>query len=281
MRVQSHVELTEKKERIAADAPEPQWDDQRLASPHTQTDKSRRVQRMFDAIAPTYELVNRVASAGRDKYWRREMVRLARVRPDDVQLDIACGTGDVARTFAQAQVPPAGVIGLDFSESMLRLAAARGFKSGTFVRGDALCLPLAEASVTLITCAFGIRNFQDLQTGFREMYRVLKPGGRAVILEFSLPRWPLLRSAYLFYINRVMPAAATWISRDRSGAYRYLPRSVVSFCSSDEILAGLRSAGFDEAVAHQRTLGVVSIYVAAKHVGRSSAGSSSQRSAGP
>jgi len=241
-----------------------QWDDTRLGSPHTQADKSRRVQRMFDAIAPTYELVNSVSSAGRDKSWRREMVRLAGVRPDDVLLDLACGTGDVARTFAAAGVRPRFIAGADFSAQMLALAATRPIESGTFLQADALHLPLADASMSLVTCAFGIRNFQDLGAGLREVHRVLQPGGRAVILEFSLPRSRWLRKLYLFYINRVMPVAATWISRDRSGAYRYLPRSVVSFPRTDEILAELRAAGFEKATAHPRTLGIVSIYVAAK-----------------
>lgn len=243
---------------------QPEWDAARLASPHTQADKARRVQRMFDAIAPTYERVNSIASAGRDRRWRRDMVRLADVRPDDLLLDIACGTGDVARTFAGSAIRPRRILGLDFARSMLTRATDRPIGGGAFVQGDALHLPVGDESVSIVTCAFGIRNLQNLVAGLREMHRVLRPGGRAVILEFSLPRQPLLRSAYLFYFNRVMPLAATWISRDRTGAYRYLPRSVVSFCSTQEILAGLRSVGFARADVHPRTFGIVSIYLAVK-----------------
>lgn len=247
------------------------WDERRLASPHTQPDKAQRVRRMFDAIAPTYELVNSVSCAGRDAYWRREMVRLAQVRPDDALLDVACGTGDVARAFAAATVRPRRITGMDFSWPMLVRAAARPVSGGAFCQGDALRLPVADASVSIVTCAFGIRNFQNLDTGLREMHRVLRPGGRAVILEFSLPRSALLRRLYLFYINRILPLTATVISRDRSGAYRYLPRSVVSFSGSDEIAAALRTAGFSAVAVYPRTLGIVSVYVALKDAGPAAA----------
>lgn len=240
------------------------WDEATLRSPHTQVDKDRRVQRMFDAIAPTYELVNTVSSAGRDAYWRREMVRLAEVRPDDVLLDVACGTGDVARAFASADVRPRHICGMDFAASMLRRAADRPISGGTFLQADALHLPAADGSVSIVTCAFGIRNFSNLSAGLQEMHRVLKPGGRVVILEFSVPRLPLIRQIYLFYFHRVMPIAATLISRDRTGAYRYLPRSVVSFPDRSEIVQALAAAGFATTTAHPCTLGIVTIYVARK-----------------
>jgi demethylmenaquinone methyltransferase/2-methoxy-6-polyprenyl-1,4-benzoquinol methylase len=219
---------------------------------------------MFDAIAPTYERVNAVASLGRDRYWRREMVRLAEVHPGDVLLDVACGTGDVARTFAGASVRPHRIVGADFSVPMLHRAASRPIDRGTFCQADALGLPLADASVSIVTCAFGIRNFQDLGCGLREMSRVLRPGGRAVILEFTVPTTPILRHLYLVYFRRILPMAATMISRDRTGAYRYLPESVLSFQGSDEITSALKAAGFDEVKVRLMTAGIVSIYVARK-----------------
>jgi len=240
------------------------WDTARLADPHAQPDKADRVRQMFDAIAPTYELVNTVASGARDARWRREMVRLAAVRSDDVLLDVACGTGDVARVFAAAQPRPARVIGLDFAGAMLARAAGRPIIGGSFIRGDALRLPLADASLSLVTCAFGIRNFNDLRAGLAEMARVLRPGGRAIVLEFCLPRRRLLRAAYLFYANRVLPRLATWISRDSTGAYRYLPRSVISFPDSGAVAAAFRSAGFAEVGIHRLTWGVVAVYVAVR-----------------
>jgi len=240
------------------------WDAQRLSSPHTQQDKRHRVQRMFDAIAPTYERVNAVASLGRDRYWRREMVRLAAVQQGDVLLDVACGTGDVARTFAGATVRPKRILGMDFSAPMLQRAADRPITDGTFCQADALRLPLADASVSIVTCSFGIRNFQDLGCGLREMNRVLRPGGRAVILEFTVPTGPTLRRMYLFYFRRVLPVAATLLSRDRTGAYRYLPESVLSFQGSDEIVSALKATGFDEVAVRPLTAGIVSVYVALK-----------------
>lgn len=238
------------------------WDKPRLADPHAQPDKADRVRRMFDAIAPTYELVNTVASGARDGYWRREMVRLAAVRSDDVLLDVACGTGDVARAFAAASVRPERIIGLDFAAAMLARAVARPIAGGAFIQADALNLPLADASASIVTCAFGIRNFKDLRAGLSEMARVLRPGGRAVVLEFCVPRRRLFRRAYLFYVHRLMPRLATWISRDSTGAYRYLPQSVISFPDIGEVVTAFRSAGFGEVAVHPLTWGIVAIYVA-------------------
>ncbi len=238
-----------------------------MASPHHQADKSHRVQRMFDAIAPTYELINRLATGGRDAAWRREMVRLAEVKPGDVLLDVACGTGDVARAFAESPVPPARTIGLDFSECMLQHAAERPVDSVSYWRGDGLRLPVSDGAVSIVTCAFGIRNFQDLHAGLREMHRVLCPGGRAILLEISVPSNGLLRGMYLAYFKTLMPIVATWISRDRTGAYRYLPHSVVSFQGRKELCQSLRRAGFADVTSHSRTFGAVHLYRAVKSDG--------------
>jgi len=240
------------------------WDAPRLSAPHEQRDKAARVRGMFDAIAPYYERINKVASAGRDRYWRREMVRLSAVEPDDVLLDIACGTGDVARAFASSPVRPGRIVGLDFSFQMLAHAITRPIRSGDFCQGDGLRLPIADESVSVTSCAFGVRNFQNLEVGLQEMHRVLRAGGRAVVLEFSLPAQPILRRLYLFYFTRLMPAAATLISRDRTGAYRYLPRSVLSFHESDAIVSCFKNAGFGQVTVFPLTWGVVSVYRAVK-----------------
>jgi demethylmenaquinone methyltransferase/2-methoxy-6-polyprenyl-1,4-benzoquinol methylase len=238
------------------------WDPASLRDPHHQADKAARVQAMFDAIAPTYERVNRWMSAGRDRYWRRTAVKLARITSHDRVLDLACGTGDFARAFASAN--PASVVGMDYSENMLRLAAARPERAIQWCRGDALKLPVGDASFDVVSCAFGVRNFQDLPRGLGEMHRVLRPEGRIVILEFSMPRSNLAGRAYLAYFRHVMPRIATWISRDQSGAYRYLPKSVSSFIGPAGMQRALEDAGFDQVSHHSLTIGVVSIYLARK-----------------
>lgn len=247
----------------------PAWTPDLLQSPHDATDKAPRVRRMFNAIAPRYELVNTLFSAGRDAYWRRQAVRLAKVRPDDEVLDVACGTGDFARAFVQAR--PRWVMGCDFAHEMLKRAARFAPRGGSaraeargaeWVEADALRLPFADGSFSIVSCAFGVRNFADLDAGLREMHRVLRPGGRAIILEFTRPTHTVIRHLYEFFTNRVMPVAASWVSGDRSGAYRYLPRSVVTFLNADQMCARLQAAGFDQASATPLTWGVVAVYVA-------------------
>ncbi|MCG3129953.1 MAG: Ubiquinone/menaquinone biosynthesis C-methyltransferase UbiE [Phycisphaerae bacterium] len=242
------------------------WSSDLLRSPHTTADKAGRVRTMFNAIAPTYERVNRVFSFGRDAAWRRDAVRLARLTGTERVLDVACGTGDLARAFLTGGA--ARVTGLDFAHEMLVRAAARGGDAAwcegdaSWCEGDALALPFASGSFDVVSCAFGIRNFQDLRVGVGECFRVLAPGGRLVILEFSRPGGRVARWFTELYTARVMPRLATWMSGDRTGAYRYLPSSVVTFPGTDAVAQVLRAAGFSRVEIHPRTLGVVTIYVA-------------------
>ncbi len=238
------------------------WTDDRLSDPHGQPDKAARVQAMFDAIAPTYERVNTIMSAGRDRYWRRRAVQLAQTGPDDRVLDIACGTGNFARAFHAAR--PQAVVGCDFAANMLALARRNGEKQIDWCRCDALDLPFEDATFTITSCAFGVRNFQDLPLGLREMHRVLRPGGRAVILEFSMPRAGPLGRLYLLYFRRVLPRVATIISGDSSGAYRYLPQSVTSFADAAAMSASLHEAGFGRVEHWTLTIGIVTVFVAWK-----------------
>lgn len=237
------------------------WDAPALRDPHAQADKATRVETMFDAIAPTYERVNAVVSLGQDARWRRRAVALAGVRSGDVVLDVCCGTGDMIRAFAAGAPAPRFIVGLDFAANMLRAGVYAGLAAPmALVRGDALRLPLAHASVDVVSCAFGVRNFQDLAAGLGEFRRVLRPGGRAVILEFALPENALIRLGYRFYCERILPILAAWISRDRSGAYKYLPQSIRTFERRGAMLDRLRAAGFADVCAVPLNLGGVVIY---------------------
>ena len=236
---------------------QPLWDEQQLRAPHDVPDKAGRVRSMFDAIAPRYELVNRLFSLGIDARWRRRAVRLAEAGPSDEVLDIACGTGDFARAFARTRCRR--VVGCDFAHEML--VRARGAGVQGWCEADALRLPFANGAFSVTCCAFGVRNFADLATGFAEMYRVLRPGGRAVILEFSEPRGVVVPAVYRWYSQWFMPRAAAWVSGDRTGAYRYLPRSVVSFAAPAELCATLERVGFTRVRAEPLTAGVVTVYL--------------------
>jgi demethylmenaquinone methyltransferase/2-methoxy-6-polyprenyl-1,4-benzoquinol methylase len=237
---------------------EPAWTRGELCAPHEAADKASKVRRMFNAIAPRYELINSLFSAGRDAVWRRRAVQLATVGRRDLVLDVACGTGDFARAFLDAG--PKLVVGCDFAHDMLTLAADRGRAGLQWCEGDALHLPFGDQSFAITSCAFGVRNFQSLGAGLAEMHRILGPGGRVVILEFSRPRNRIARGLYELYSTRIMPVAASVISRDRSGAYRYLPRSVVSFIDADQMCAELQQAGFTDVKATPLTFGVVTVY---------------------
>jgi len=242
------------------------WSLATLRAPHDVPDKSDRVRRMFNAIAPAYERVNTVFSAGRDAAWRRRAVMLGAVTCDDDVLDVACGTGDFSRAFAA--VGPRRVVGADFAHNMLTLAVRRpaaSFADATTIRwceADAVRLPFADGSFSVAASAFGVRNFADLDAGLAEMRRVLRCGGRIVILEFSRPRQRFVRSVYELYANRFMPRAAAWLAGDRTGAYQYLPRSVVSFPDAVGMCDRLRRAGFQHPVATPLTMGIVTVYVA-------------------
>lgn len=219
---------------------------------------------MFAAIADSYDLNNRVHSLWQDQAWRRSAVRAAAVRPGEDVLDCACGTGDL--TLALARTPAATVTGLDFTEEMLNLAREKTrprsrLDSGEmgrvrYLRGDAQDLPFPDAAFDVVSIAFGIRNVQSPERALREFFRVLRPGGRLVILEFERPRLAPVRWFNDIYCGWVMPRTATLISRDKSGAYRYLPRSVGTFMEGAELAAMLRHVGFASVERKPLSLGI-------------------------
>jgi demethylmenaquinone methyltransferase/2-methoxy-6-polyprenyl-1,4-benzoquinol methylase len=236
-------------------------------NPHRAADKADRVQRMFAAIAPRYDLNNRLHSFGRDQAWRRAAVRLAAVQSTDNVLDVACGTGDLAEAFAKAGA--AAVVGIDFTQAMLDVAVQRaarlwpapGRVAPSYRRGDAMDLPFEHASFDIVSIAFGIRNVADPARALSEFKRVLRPGGRLVVLEFSQPANPLLRAANSFYTQRIMPLTATLIAHDRSGAYRYLPKSISTFCDRAALARLMEQAGFRNITQHPMTFGVCVAYL--------------------
>lgn len=224
---------------------------------------------MFAAIAGSYDLNNRIHSLGQDVRWRRFAVRMAQVRLGDTVLDVACGTGDLAQAFAGTAAQ--SVIGVDFTREMLnlamrkqdRLAGAAGAKIA-YLEADAQRLPFADASVDVVSIAFGLRNVQEPERALHEFARVLRPGGRVIILEFDRPQIAVVRWLSDFYCGWIMPRTASWISRDKSGAYKYLPRSVTTFASRSEVHAMLARAGLTRVESWTLTCGICTCYRAYK-----------------
>lgn len=245
------------------------WTRSELGDPHAHGEKAGKVRAMFAAIAGSYDLNNRLHSLGRDRAWRRFAVRQAGVKHDDVVVDVACGTGDLTQEFART--PSAAVVGIDFTRQMLDVAErkraslpARIAGKITYMEGDAQSLPLADGVCDVVSIAFGIRNLADPALALREFHRVLRPGGRLIVLEFDRPASAPARWLTDFYCGWVMPWTATLISGDRSGAYRYLPRSVETFMPRGELAAAIGRAGFVDVTAHALTLGICVCYRAVK-----------------
>ena len=229
----------------------------------------RQVQQMFSDIAPRYDLLNRWLSCGQDRYWRKRAV--SRLAPQSGQrfLDIATGTADVAleitRNFPQGSVQ---VVGMDFSDKMLELArqkidALDKAASIQLRNGSAEDLPFEDNSFEGTTTAFGVRNFSDVDRSLREMHRVLKPGGRCVILEFALPRNAFLNSLYRIYFEWLLPRIGRLVSRHPS-AYTYLPQSVASFPIRNEFSILMEQAGFKNVTFKELTFGIVILYTGLK-----------------
>ena len=228
----------------------------------------RRIAGMFDAIAPRYDRLNHLLSAGLDRRWRRlavtalELVEGARV------LDVCTGTADLAITASRHQPRPRTVLGVDFAGAMLTLGQRKLQAAGVgrvvrLIRGDACRLPCPSRTIDAVTVGFGIRNVAETRQAVEEMFRVLKPGGRVAILEFGEPRVPLLGAIYLWYFRRVLPRVGRLLSR-HAQAYAYLPASVGAFLTPDAFAALLRSTGFHEIRVDRLTCGVVYLYVGHK-----------------
>lgn len=230
-------------------------------------EKRAYVRDMFTAIAPRYDLLNHLLSLNIDRRWRRQAVRQLgwERRPAGLYLDLCAGTLDLAATLGTAPGFRGRVIGLDFVRRMLELGRHKS-PAVTPLNGDALELPFADASFDGATVGFGVRNLADLDAGLAEAARVLRPGARLVVLEFTTPHWQPLRALYLWYFRRVLPGIGRRVSKHTT-AYTYLPESVLRFPEPDALAARMRAAGFDE-VRYLRLFGGI----CAIHVGVRSGG---------
>jgi demethylmenaquinone methyltransferase/2-methoxy-6-polyprenyl-1,4-benzoquinol methylase len=232
------------------------------------SEKGRGVRQMFDDIAGRYDLLNRLLSFGIDRRWRRFAVSQLSIPKNGRVLDIATGTCDVALEVAEQTDPSVTIVGEDFTQGMLlqgqkKLSAAPLGGRIMLVNAPCEAIPHPDAVFDGITIAFGIRNVVERQQGLNEMFRVLKPGGRVVILEFSQPRSELFRRLYYFYFQKILPTIGGLISRKRS-AYQYLPDSVLEFPSQEEFKQMMIKAGFQRAQACELTFGIATVYVGDK-----------------
>lgn len=217
---------------------------------------------MFDQVAPRYDVRNRLFSFNRDTAWRRRAAHRAELKPGQTALDLCTGTGKLAHELLTYVRPGGRVIGMDFSATMLELA--RHLEPEIEFRlGDVTRLPDANASIDAVTIAFGLRNLVDRETAMREMGRVLRRGGRLVILEFAPPPSGPLMWGYRLYLSRFMPAVAGVISRQEGQAYRYLADTIQEFPQPQALAAQLRNLGFSVSV-ERMTAGIVAIHTAIK-----------------
>src|SRR5512133_1662664 len=231
------------------------------------SEKGEKIQQMFGTIAPRYDLLNRMLSFGIDRRWRKKAVKMVKYREGARILDVATGTGDVALEIARSTPASVRITGADFCKEMVDLGQIKVAQSPYADRIDfkvAPCedLPFPDNTFDSITIAFGIRNVVDRKLGLAEMWRVLRPGGRMIILEFSTPRSLLFRQIYYFYFRRMLPMIGGLISK--YNAYKYLPDSVLEFPSHEEFSHMMSDAGFCNVQICELTFGIASIYAAEK-----------------
>lgn len=223
--------------------------------------KREQVERMFDNISPKYDLLNRLFSLGIDQGWRRKVVRLLGQEPVERLLDVATGTADLAILGATRAKQ---VTGVDISEGMLAHGRTKVERKGltqrvVLQRADSAALPFADSTFDAVTVAFGVRNFEHLEQGLREMARVLCPNGRIFVLEFSKPTKAPMKQLFRFYFHRVMPTIGRTVSKD-SAAYTYLPKSVDAFPEGQAFLDIMARAGLREVKAEPLTGGIATLY---------------------
>jgi len=223
------------------------------------------IERMFDRIARRYDLLNRLLSFRQDVRWRKRMMQHLPPGEDLRLLDLATGTADVMLFLARVAPRIVSATGLDPAAQMLAIGHRKIRDQGldkrlTMMRGDATRIGLQDESFDVVSISFGIRNVPDVPAALREMRRVLRPGGRALILEFSLPANPIIRAGYLFYFRHILPRLGTLISGD-ADAYRYLNRSAEAFPHGQAFCQKITEAGFRQVIAYPLTFGIATLYL--------------------
>ena len=229
--------------------------------------KGAQVKEMFDSIAPAYDFMNRAMTFGIDKWWRRRAVARLSTCSHDRILDIATGTGDLAILMAR-RLDPLSVTGVDLSDGMIEIGRRKVADEGLtdvidLKIGDCMQLPFPDAAFDCVTSAYGVRNFENLLAGYREMYRVLRSGGTVCVIELSTPTSPIIRPLYNFYSRHIIPAVGRLVSRDVR-AYSYLPESIAAVPQGEAMLSIMREAGFIDATFHPMTFGTCTVYLATK-----------------
>lgn len=231
------------------------------------SEKSAQVEQMFDNIAPTYDLLNHSLSLGIDRKWRNAAIESLRPYAPKKILDVATGTGDFALLSAR-KLQPEMLLGIDLSEKMMDVAREKTKKAGLenivrYKREDCLALSFSQDTFDAVTIAYGIRNFADLEKGLREILRVLRPGGRLVIIELTSPRRFPMKQLFWLYSHILMPLVGKIVSRD-SSAYRYLPATMEAFPQGEKMQEILREIGFAEVNFKRFTFGLSTLYTACK-----------------
>lgn len=229
--------------------------------------KKEQVAEMFDNVAGKYDLLNHVLSGGVDIYWRKKALSMLKNNRNDLVLDIATGTGDLA-IEANRILKPGKIIGVDISKGMLEEGRAKIKKLGLEEKiemqlGDSEKLLFDDNTFDTVIVSFGVRNFENLLKGLSDMNRVLKPGGTCMVVEFSKPGNYFFKQAYWFYSTKILPLIGKLVSKDRS-AYTYLPESVRAFPDGEDFLKVYREAGFKETRAIPLTFGICSVYIGKK-----------------
>jgi len=224
--------------------------------------KSAYVRTMFDRIAPRYDLMNAVMTFGQHQHMRRAAARLAQPPRAGLALDLATGTGDFAAALRDSE-PTCRVVGVDFALEMMRLGQIKYDARVMFSAGDMLRLPLPDDTFDCTVNGFVLRNVTDVRAAFAEMYRVLKPNGRAVSLEITSPRTPIWENIFALYFDHLMPRLGGWLSGNPN-AYRYLPQSVRDFLAPAQVTDVMRAVGFREVYFRRWALGSMAVYVGVK-----------------